>query len=284
MKINKWKIAAVIILIMPMLLSAGAHMANAASKYVVLETVWEDGRKSHVDTLLKDGVTYGSFFTLGSAASLRWGMEGEDTAFLSGNKKRIVVHMGSRFAEVDGQKVDMGREPVWYISHLYVPIRFLAAVLDGEVAEWNKETGKVTVTGLKNYNDTFYGSMMGHSYMIRAGEGDLEITNVYTGHKDSIPLGLKDMNVNTHNLTLNFKWTPKNLLIVTVVYADRMTGDYDLHTLVFKNQGLIRKAVAHGLTEQHENMRPDGKIQLIDDNYIRVIEDETGNVLEVNAR
>jgi hypothetical protein len=275
---------AAFILIVPMLLSAGAHMANAAPKYVVLETQWEDGRISNVDTLLKDGVTYGSFYSLGNGASLRWGSEGEGTAVLSGYKKRIVVHMGSRLAEVDGQEVDMGREPVWYISHLYVPIRFLAAALDGEVAEWNEKTGKVTVTGLNNYKDTFYASTMGLSYIISAEEGDLEITNPNTGYKVLIPLGMEDINVNTHNLTLDLKWTPKNLLIVSVMYANRKTSEYDLYTLVFKNQGLIRKAVAHGLTEQHDNMRLDGNIQLIDDKYMRVIEDETGNVLKVNTR
>ena len=61
---------------------------------------------------------------------------------------------------------------------------------------------------------------------------------------------MKDINVNSHDLTLNFKWTSKNLLIAFIEYSNRMTEEYDLYTLVFKNQGLIRKSIAHGLTEQ----------------------------------
>ncbi|GMK37057.1 hypothetical protein PCCS19_01100 [Paenibacillus sp. CCS19] len=282
--IKKWNKAIAVLLSVSILLPVGSHMTYAASKYVVLEAQWEDGHIDHVQTLLKDGVTYGSLFSFGGKASLHWTMENEDTAVLSGSKKRIVVYMGSSIAEVDGQEVDMGREPVWYISHLYVPIKFLAAALDGEVSGWDAKSGKVTLTGLHNYNDTFYRSLWGYTYRIQSEEGNLEITNVRTGKRDTIPLGIKDINVNTHHLTIDFEATSKNLLIATIVYSDRKTGAYDLYTLVFKNQGLIRKSIAHGLTEQIERIRPDGKIQLIDDENIRVIEDGTGNVLEVNAR
>ncbi|PWW02733.1 copper amine oxidase-like protein [Paenibacillus cellulosilyticus] len=273
-----------VILSVSMLLPVGAHMTYAASKYVVLEAQWEDGHIDHVQTLLKDGVTYGSFFSLGSEASLHWSMEDKDTAVLSGSKKRIVVYMGSSIAEVDGQKVDMGRAPVWYISHLYVPIKFLAAALDGEVTGWDPKSGKVTITGLHNYNDTFSRSLWGYTYRIQSEVGDLEITNVKTGKLVTIPLGIKDIDVNTHNLTFDFEVTSKNLLIASILYSDRKTGVYDLYTLVFKNQGLIRKSIAHGLTEQIESIRSDGNIQLINDENIRVIEDGTGHVLEVNAR
>ena len=203
---------------------------------------------------------------------------------LSGNQSRIAVRIGSQIAEVNGQEVDMGSEAVWYLSHLYVPIRFLASALDGEVAARDTMTGKVTVTGLNNYRDTFYESLWGRIYMIQAGKGDLEISNVYTGQKELIPLDMKDINVNTHNLTLNFKWTPKNMMILTIDYRNRKTGEYDLHTLVFKNNGLIRQSVVHGLTEQQELLQTDGNIRLIDDQNIRVIEDETGHVLEKIAR
>ncbi|EPY04956.1 hypothetical protein PAALTS15_22203 [Paenibacillus alvei TS-15] len=284
MKMKQWKHAVAIIFIMSVLFPLGVQQSDAAAKYVELESQWEDGRITHIQTLLKDGVTYGNFFTLGSDSGLVWGMESDNTAVLKKDKKRIVVHMGSRMAEVDGRQVDMGREPVWYNSHLYVPIRFLASALDGEVANRDTKTGKITVTGLNNYTDTFYGSAMGYNYMIRTAKGDLEITNVYTGQKNSIPLGIKDINVNTHKLTVNFKWTDKNLLIVTIEYANRKSGDHDLHTLVFKDQGLIRKSVAHGLKEQHEILKSDGTIQLVDDKNIRIIEDGTGNVLEVIAR
>ncbi|MNI29264.1 hypothetical protein D3C76_714230 [compost metagenome] len=280
LKMNHLKFA-VVILLMSTLLPVKAQSTLAASKYVELEVQWEDGRINHVDTLVKDGVTYGSLFSLGGGAGLRRSMEGEDKAILSGSQKRIVVNMGSRIAEVDGQEVDMGREPVWYISNLYVPIRFLASALDGEVGKRDAKTGKVTVSGLNNYIDTFYDSMMGYNYLISAEKGDLEITNVSTGQKNTIPLGLKDINVNTHTLTIKFKWTPKNLLIVTIEYSNRHTGDYDLYMLLFKDNGLIRKSIAHGLTEQHETVQSDGNIYLIDDKNIRIIEDETGKVLEV---
>lgn len=273
-----------VIFMMSVLLPLGAKKSEAASKYVDLEIQWEDGRIAHIETLLKDGVTYGSFFSLGSGAGLLWEMEDDNTAILRSNEKRIVVHMGSTIAEVDGQEVDMGKEPVWYISHLYVPIRFLAAALDGEVVNRDTKTGKVTVTGLNNYTDTFYGSTMGYSYIIHAAKGDLEITNAYTGQKSTIPLGIKNMNVNTHVLNLNFKWTPKNLLIVIIEYSNRKTGVNDLYTLVFKNQGLIRKSIAHALMEQHEILKSDGTIQLIDDKNIRIIDDGSGNVLEVIPR
>lgn len=284
LKIKKWKNAIAVILMISVLLPLGAQKSDAASKYVELELQWEDGRISHIETLLKDGVTYASFFSLGSSAGLLWKMEGDDVAVLTRDQKRIVVHMGSKIAEVDGRKVDMGREPVWYISHLYVPIQFLASALDGEVANRDTKTGKVTVTGLHNYTDTFYGSMMGYSYVIRAARGDLEITNAVTGQKNSIPLGIKDINVNTHDLSLQFKRTPENLLIVIIEYSNRKTGEYDLYALVFKNKGLIRKSVAHGLMEQHEWLKSDGTIQLIDDHNIRMIDDGSGNVLEVIAR
>lgn len=284
MMIKKWYKAIAIILSVSMLLPVGSQMTCAASKYVVLEAQWEDGHVDHVQTLLKDGVTYGSLFSFGGEASLHWSMENKDTAVLSGSKKRIVVNMGSSIAEVDGQEIDMGREPVRYISHLYVPIKFLAAALDGEVAGWDVKSGKVTLTGLHNYKDTFYSSLWGYTYRIHSEVGDLEITNVKTGKLVTIPLGIKDINVNTHNLTLDFAVTSKNLLIVTIIYSDRKTGVFDLYTLVFKNQGLIRKSIAHGLTAQIESIRPDGNIQLISDENIRMIEDGTGNVLEVNAR
>lgn len=284
MKMKLWKHAVAIIVMMSVLLPLGAQNSDAAAKYVELEAQWEDGRISHTETLLKDGVTYGNFFSLGSEAGLLGGMDSENTAVLKRDQKRIVVHMGSRMAEVDGRQVDMGREPVRYISHIYVPIRFLASALDGEVAHRDTKTGKITVTGLNKYTDTFYGSAMGYNYMIHTAKGELEITNVNTGQKNSIPLGIKDINVNTHNLTLNFKWTDKNLLIVIIEYANRKIGDNDLYTLVFKDQGLIRKSIAHGLLEQHEILKSDGTIQLIDDKNIRIIEDGTGNVLEVIAR
>ncbi|MGE7826792.1 hypothetical protein [Paenibacillus sp. NPDC093718] len=54
--------------------------------------------------------------------------------------------------------------------------------------------------------------------------------------------------------------------------------------MVFKNQGLIRKSIAHGLTEQHETLKADGTIQLIDDKNIRIIDDGSGNMLNVIAR
>ncbi|HEX7056482.1 MAG TPA: copper amine oxidase N-terminal domain-containing protein [Bacilli bacterium] len=284
MKTNRWKKVFAVIFSASIFLSAGAHSTYAASKYVGLEMRWLDGHIDHVETLLKDGVTYGSLFAIGSEASLRSETGDKGQVVLSGYKKRIVVHMGSNIAEVDGQKVDMGRKPVWYISHLYVPIRFLAAALGGKVADWDPKTGKVTVTGLHHYNDTFYGSMMGHSYVIHSETGDLEITNVYSGQKVTIPLGLKDINVNTHHLAMDFKSTRKNLLILSVTYTNRHTGEYDLYTLLFKNQGLIRKSVAHDLTEQYEIIQPDGNIQLIDDKNIRIVEDETGNILATRAR
>ncbi|UNK21286.1 copper amine oxidase N-terminal domain-containing protein [Paenibacillus sp. N3/727] len=281
---KNWKNAVADICMMSVLLPLGAQKSDAASKYVELEMQWEDGRTTHIETLHKDGVTYGSLFSLGSKAGLLWGMENDNMAVLWRDQKRIVVNMGSRIAEVNGREVNMGRELVRYISHLYVPIRFLATALDGEVANRDTKTGKVTVTGLNNYTDTFYGSMMGYSYMIRAAKGDLEITNPYTGQKNSIPLGIKDITVNTHDLTLNFKWTPKNLLIVTIEHSNRKTGDYDLYALVFKNQGLIRKSVAQGLMEQHEILKSDGTIQLIDNKNIRIIDDGSGNVLDIIAR
>lgn len=106
--------------------------------------------------------------------------------------------------------------------------------------------------------------------MIQAAKGDLEITNAFTGKKNTIPLGIKDINVNTHELTLHFNRTPENLTILTINYTNRKTGEYDLYTLVFKNQGMIRKSVAHGLTESHEFLTSDGTLSLIDDNNIRV--------------
>ncbi|MFG1732165.1 stalk domain-containing protein [Paenibacillus sp. 843] len=284
MKTKHWKHAAAVLFIMSVLLPLGAQVSDAASKYVELEMQWEDGRTTHIETLHKDGVTYGSLFSLGNLAGLRWGMENDNTAVLKRDQKRIVVHMGSSIAEVDGREVDMGREPVWYISNLYVPIRFLASALDGEVANRDTKTGKVTVTGLNNYKDTFNDSMMGYSYMIRAAKGDLEITNAYTGQKHSIPLGIKDINVNTHDLTFNFKRSPRNLLILSIEYTNRKTGDYDLYALVFKNQGLIRKSIAHGLMEPHEILKSDGTIQLLDDKIIRIIDDGSGNVLNVMSR
>jgi len=283
-KIRNWKTAIAVLFMMSVLLPLGAHKSDAASRYVELEVQWEDGRTNHIETLHKDGVTYASLFSLGSGAGLQWGMENDHTAVLKSEQKRVVVRMGNSIAEVDGRKVDMGREPVWYISHLYVPVRFLASALDGEVADRDAKTGKVTVTGLNNYTDAFYESMMGYSFIIRAASGDLEYTNVYTGQKSSIPLGIKDMNINTHDLALNFKTTPEHLLILFIEYTNRKTGDYDLYTLVFKNQGLIRKSVAHGLTDQQEILKPDGTIQLMDDKYLRIIEDGSGNVVEVIAR
>ncbi|WP_211748072.1 copper amine oxidase N-terminal domain-containing protein [Paenibacillus sp. Marseille-Q4541] len=284
MKIKYWKNVVVIMFIISVLFPLGAQTSDAASKYVELEIGWDDGRITRIETLHKDGVTYGSLFSLGIGAGLSWGMENDNTAFLKRDTKHIVVHMGSSIAEVDGQEVDMGKEPVWYISNLYVPIRFLASALDGEVASRDAKTGKVTVTGLKNYTDSFHGSMRGYNYMIQAAKGDLEITNAFTGKKNTIPLGIKDINVNTHELTLNFNRTPKNLTIVTINYKNRKTGDYDLYTLVFKNQGMIRKSVAHGLIESHEILQSDGTISLIDDKNIRIIDDGSGDVLEVIAR
>lgn len=284
MKLKKWKTAIAVLLMSSAILPLGAQETEAASKYVELEAQWEDGQAAHIQTLHKDGVTYGSLFSLGSGSGLLWGMENDNTAVLKRDQKRIVVHMGSRIAEVDGREVDMGREPVWYISHLYVPIRFLASALDGEVADRDPKTGKVTVTGLNNYTDIFYGSMLGYSFRIQAANGNLEFTDLYTGKKDLIPLGMKDINVNTHELTLNFESTPQHLQVLFIEYTNRKTGDYDLYTLVFKNQGLIRKSVAHGLKEKHDSFESDGTIQLIDDQNIRMIEDGSGQVLEVISR
>ncbi|MFP4975496.1 stalk domain-containing protein [Paenibacillus sp. CN-4] len=284
MKKKHWKNVYVFLFALSMLFPVGAQTLHAASKYVELELQWADGRTNRIQTLYKDGVTYGSFYTLGSGASLRWGLEDGNKPVLYGHQKRIVIQKGSTIAEVDGRKVDMGREPLSYISHLYVPIRFLASALDGKVAASDAKTGKVTVTGLHNYTDTFTGGMMGYSYRIQAENGDLEITNVYTGQKTTVPLGLKDIDVNTHNLTLNFEWSPKNLLVVKVEHTDRKTGVYDLYTLLFKNQGLVRKSAAHGLTEPVEILKPDGTIQLIDDKSIRIIEDDSGKVLRVTPR
>lgn len=284
MKMKSWKNVFVIMFIISMLFPFSAHTSAAASKYVELEIQWEDGRTTRIETLRKDGVTYGSLFSVGIGAGLRWGMENENTAYVKRSTKHIVVHMGSSIAEVDGQEVDMGKEPVSYISNLYVPIRFLASALDGEVASRDPKTGKVTVTGLKNYTDSFRSSMSGYDYMIQTAIGDLEITNVFTGKKDTIPLGIKDINVNTHELTLNFTRSPENLTILTINYTNRKTGEYDLYTLVFKNKGMIRKSVAHGLTESHEILQSDGTLSLIDDNNIRIIDDGSGDVLEVTAR
>ena len=154
MKIKHWKYAVAVLFIMSVLLPLGAQESHATSKYVELEMQWEDGRNSHIETLHKDGVTYGSFLSRRHGRS-PLGMENDNTAVLKRDQKRIVVHLGGDIADVDGVKVDMGREPVWYISHLYVPIRFLATALDGEVANRDTKTGKVTVKGLNNYTDTF---------------------------------------------------------------------------------------------------------------------------------
>lgn len=284
MKMKYLKKVVVVAFVMSVLLPLGAQKSEAAKKYVNLEIQWADGRINHVETLHKDGITYGSLFSLGIKAGLPWGMEDDNTAVLKNSQKHIVVHLGSKIAEVDGQKVDMGSEPVWYISNLYVPISFLATAMDGEVTHQDTKTNKVTVTGLSSYTDTFYGSNMGYIYMIRAAKGDLEITNAVTGKKSLIPLGIKDMNVNTHDLKINFKRSPQNLLIVIIEHTNRKTEDYDLYTLVFKNKGLVRKSIAHGVTGQHEILNEDSTIQLIDDNSIRIIEDGSGKVLEVLPR
>lgn len=285
MNMKYWRHALVTFFIISVLLPMGAQESHAAAKYVELELQWEDGRTSRIQTLQKDGVTYGSFYSLGNMAHLYSETEQDNTAVLKSDQKRIAIRMGSRIAEVDGRKVDMGGEPVWYISHLYVPIRFLATALDGEVTTRDAKTGKVTVTGLHNYKDTFNGDgTMGYSYTIRAATGDLEVTGVYTGQKTTIPLGMEDINVNTHDLKFKHERTPERLLIVSIEYMNRKTKEYDLYTLVFKNQGLIRKSIAHGLMERHDTIKPDGTIQLIDDHNIRMIEDKSGKVLNVIAR
>jgi len=222
-KMKHWKHAVAVMFLISVLVPIGAQESHAASKYVDLELQWEDGRISRIQTLHKDGVTYGSFYSLGSMAQLYSGIDADKTVVLKSDQKHIAIRLGSSIAEVDGRKVDMGREPVRYLSHLYVPIRFLATALDGKVAARDAKTGKVTVTGLNKYKDTFSRGTMGYSYMIRAAKGDLEITNAYTGQQNSIPLGMKDINVNTHDLGLNFKRTPKNLLIVSIEYTNRKT-------------------------------------------------------------
>lgn len=285
---NKHSIKAIVLIFMlSVLFPLGAQTSDAASKYVELEIQWKDGRNSHIQTLRKDGVTYGSFYSLGSEARLGFGNGTDKMAVLEGYQKRIVVHMGSTIAEVDGRKVDMGREPVRYIGgHLYVPIRFLAEALGGKVINRDTKTGKVIVTGLNDYyyQDTFRESMMGHSYVIREAKGDLEITGVYSGHKTIIPLGIKNIDVHTPNLRMDLKWTPDNLLIINIETTNRTTDDYDRYTLIFKHQGLIRKSIAHGLTKPYEILKSDATIQLVDDKNIRLIEDGSGDVLEVIAR
>ncbi|WP_246246773.1 copper amine oxidase N-terminal domain-containing protein [Paenibacillus lemnae] len=179
MKTKVWKFAAAGMLLMSAIVPMGAQVTEAAAKkYVVLETQWEDGRIHRNQTLYKDGVTYGNFFALGSIAGLRWRMEDDRTAVLERDQKRIVVHMGSRIAEVDGHDVDMGSEPVWYISHLYVPIRFLASALGGEVDHLDPKTGKITATILNNFTDTYSAAVMGYSYDVRTSKEVLEIEKI----------------------------------------------------------------------------------------------------------
>lgn len=202
MKMKHWKHAVAVMFLISVLVPIGAQESHAASKYVDLELQWEDGRISRIQTLHKDGVTYGSFYSLGSMAQLYSGIDADKTVVLKSDQKHIAIRLGSSIAEVDGRKVDMGREPVRYLSHLYVPIRFLATALDGKVAARDAKTGKVTVTGLNKYKDTFSRGTMGYSYMIRAAKGDLEITNAYTGQQNSIQLGMKDINVNTHDVRM----------------------------------------------------------------------------------
>ena len=91
MKIKHWKYAVAVLFIMSVLLPLGAQESHA--KYVELEMQWEDGRNSHIETLHKDGVTYGSF-SLGDGRS-PLGMENDNTAVLKRDQKRIVVHLGS---------------------------------------------------------------------------------------------------------------------------------------------------------------------------------------------
>lgn len=78
-----------------MLVPIGAQESHAASKYVDLELQWEDGRISRIQTLHKDGVTYGSFYSLGSMAQLYSGIDADKTVVLKSDQKHIAIRLGS---------------------------------------------------------------------------------------------------------------------------------------------------------------------------------------------
>ena len=57
MKNKLWKRVVTASLVISLLVPTGSQIAYAESKYVVLESHWEDGSVSRIETLYKDGVT-----------------------------------------------------------------------------------------------------------------------------------------------------------------------------------------------------------------------------------
>lgn len=140
------------------------------------------------------------------------------TATFSGWNKSFSVQLGSSTGVLDGQKVPLGGTPYMSNQELYVPVKFIAAALEGGPVRWDPAKKTLLVNHLhmyRSYSETFEGGV----YSLSLDSGELYLTTKQNTKHKLATLG-RGLDV----IDFTFEHTPAGLTLLRVsnVYANRI--------------------------------------------------------------
>lgn len=198
------------------------------------------------------------------------------TATFSGWNKSFTVRLGNSAGVLDGQKVSLGGTPYMSNQELYVPVKFIAAALEGGPVRWDPAKNTLLINHLhmyRSYSETFEGGV----YSLSLDSGELYLTTKQNTKHKLATLG-RGLDV----IDFTFEHTPAGL---TLLRVSNVYGEPHLHagyyTYLLKNGSVIRQ----GHTDTYTSFGTaaqwsEGKLVLNDGQTLRLIEDGTGAVSE----
>ncbi|WP_245648135.1 copper amine oxidase N-terminal domain-containing protein [Paenibacillus borealis] len=280
MKINR-KILILPVLALAMATGAAAVPASAksASEVQIYFTYSNESGLSGSSAgkaQIKNGVSYmPANLVKATGIEILWSNTAK-TATFSGWNKSFSVQLGSSTGVLDGQKVPLGGTPYMSNKELYVPVKFIAAALEGGPVRWDPAKKTLLINHLhmyRSYSETFEGGV----YSLSLDSGELYLTTKQNTKHQLATLG-RGLDVTD----FTFERTPAGLTLLRVsnVYGEpHVHAEY--YTYLLKNGSVIRQ----GHTDTYTTFGAaaewsEGKLVLNDGQTLRLIEDGTGAVSE----
>lgn len=195
---------------------------------------------------------------------------------LTGWQKQVTVLAGSKNATVDHKKVSMEAAAILDKGDIYVPVSFLFKALEIK-AKYDSATKTYNIDSLPNYaysTSTFENK----TYEVRFNPAEVYVKD----NKGARTLLAKLSQPINETALMKFIKTPKGSLIVTISEFYGITiGSTDIHTLLFKENKLIRQMHAHYLFRSGKNINLVGsQIILTDGKKAEIIDDNTGKTIQ----
>ncbi|MEI2397648.1 copper amine oxidase N-terminal domain-containing protein [Paenibacillus phytohabitans] len=225
---------------------------------------------------IKNGISYmPANLVKATGIEILWNNAAKTAAF-SGWNKSFSVQLGSSTGVLDGQKVPLGGTPYMSKQELYVPVKFIAAALEGGPVRWDSAKKTLLINHLhmyRSYSETFEGGV----YSLSLDSGELYLTTKQNTKHKLATLG-RGLDV----IDFTFGHTPAGL---TLLRVSNVYGEPHLHagyyTYLLKNGSVIRQGHIDTYTSFGTAAEwSEGKLVLNDGQTLRLIEDGTGAVSE----